>query len=113
LLAGLLAFAFAAGVLAGLFAFAVFAGAVFDALAFAGAALVAGVVTGEATVTGVLAGLLALALFAGALLAAPPQAMPSALNPRTDESIIFFILFKTPNLTQLIFTYPFPGTGRS
>lgn len=105
LFAGLLAAgAFAAGALAaGLFA-ALAAGA-FEAGAFAAGAFVAGAVfAGEATTAGVeaFAGL-AFALFAGALLAAPPQAMPSALNPRTDVNMIFFILFKTPNLTQIKF----------
>jgi hypothetical protein len=78
------------------------------ALAFAGVALaftagvVAGVLAGVEVLTGagVFAGLLAFALFA-----ASPQAIPRALNPRTVESTItFVILFKTPNLTQRIKT---------
>jgi len=96
LLAGLFAFALAAGVaaLAGLAALAL---AEFDMLLVAlaaGEATVAGVEAGVEA--GVAAGLFAFALLAGALLAAPPQAIPSALNPRTVESITFFILFKTP-----------------
>jgi hypothetical protein len=92
--------------------------AVLLALAFAGAivlagrlallaaplvagALVAGVVAGVATTTGVLAGVAGrfalLALFAGA----SPQAMPRALNPRTVESAItFLILFSDSYLSQ-------------
>jgi hypothetical protein len=91
----------AGALVAGLLAFDMF-----EAVAF-----VAGVVTVAGVEAGV-DGLFAFALVAGALLAAPPQAMPSALNPRTVENITFFILFKTPNLTQLS-KYLFPGTGRS
>lgn len=95
-LAGLLAGALAAGLLAG--------------------ALAAGVAAGVEITTGVDtgAGVEALAAFAGLALAllagASPQAMPSALNPRTVESTItFFILFKDSYLSQSI-NFLFPGT---
>ena len=103
----------ATGALAGF----AFAGAIVLAgFAFAGAAL-AGVATGTVVVfvvvvlvvvvvfvVAVLAALLA--LLAGA---ASPQAMPSALNPRTVESTItFFILFKDSYLSQSI-NFLFPG----
>jgi hypothetical protein len=112
--------ALAAGVLAGFIA-ELAAGALAAGLfALAGAlpagVFVAGVVTGLATTAGVFAGAAfagLLALFAGALLAASPHAIPSALNPRTVESTItFVILFKTPIYTQRI-KYLLPGTGRS
>ena len=52
----------------------------------------AGVLTGAGVAgAGVLAGVAGL-LFAGALLAASPQAMPRALNPRTVESAITFLI---------------------
>lgn len=79
-----LVFAGAALVLAGaalVFAGAVFAGA---ALVLAGAALV-------------LAGLFAAALLAGA---ASPQAIPSALRPRTVESTITFFISRTSLLSS-------------
>jgi len=74
--------------------------AAFALVVFAGeftAGVFAGSVTGVAVLTGAgvetFAGLFAFALFAGA----SPHAIPSALNPRTVESTItFVILFKTP-----------------
>jgi len=99
--AGFIAELAAGALAAGLFAF----------VALAAGTLAAGVATGAGVLAGVAAGLFA--LFAGALVAASPQAMPSALNPRTVESTItFVILFKTPIYTQRI-NYLLPGTGRS
>jgi len=108
-----------AAVLAGFIALA--AGAALAGLLaeFAGA-LAAGALAAGTFATGagvVAAGVLTVtafalfALFAGALVAASPQAIPRALNPRTVESTItFFILFKTPNLTSKN-KHLFPGIG--
>ncbi len=77
--------------------------------AFAGT-LAAGVDTG-ATVTGAVVLAAAFAGLAFTLMLVPesPQAMPSALSPRTVESTItFFILFKDSYLSQSI-NFLLPG----
>ncbi len=81
-------------------------------LAFAGALATGveteiGVETGAGVETATLAGL----AFTLTLVPESPQAMPSALNPRTVESTItFFILFKDSYLSQSI-NFLFPGVG--
>lgn len=74
-----------------------FAGIMLLGVVFAGVIAGAGVLTG-ATFTAIL-----LALLAVVLVGASPQAIPRALNPRTVENTItFVILFKTPIFTQRI-----------
>jgi hypothetical protein len=91
LLVALAAGALAAGLTVSAALLAVFA--VFAVLAAGVAAGVAGATVAAGAGVAAFAGLLAV-LFAGA---APPQAMPIALRPRTVESTItFVILFKTP-----------------
>ncbi len=68
--------------------------------------LAIGVLTGAGVAgAGVLAGVAGL-LFAGALLAGvSPQAMPRALNPRTVESAITFLILSDSYLSQRFYLY--------
>ena len=88
----------------------VLAGFIFDTFVELAGVIGAGVVTG-AVLTGAMT--VVLVTFAGLTVTLvfeeSPQAMPSALNPRTVESTItFFILFKDSYLSQSI-NFLFPG----
>ena len=88
----------------------VLAGFIFDIFVELAGVIGAGVETG-AVLTGVTT--VVLDTFAGLtvtlVFAESPQAIPSALNPRTVESTItFFILFKDSYLSQSI-NFLFPG----
>ncbi len=81
-----------------------FGGDIRSVLSDVGAGVAARVGVGVAMLVGRLA-------FMFTLVAVSPQAMPRALKPRTVESTItFFILFRTPNLSQRIKSLS-PGGG--